>query len=69
MLLLAGGANSSPEQIRLIKWLMLACVVGGLICCGGGIFLICRAHPVWGGVLGAVPMILLVGAMIWAEVS
>lgn len=69
VMLMAGGANSTPEQIRLIKWLMLATVVGGLIVCVGGIVLICKSHPVWGGVVGVMPMAVLIGLMIWAEVS
>lgn len=69
VLLLAGSPNSSPEQIRLIKWLMLLCAVAGLLCFGGGIFLTARAHPALASLVGALPMIVLVSLMIWVEVS
>ncbi len=69
VLCIAGSPNSSDAQIRVIKMLMLASVVGGLMCLAGGIFLIVRSHPVAGGIVGALPIITLFALMIWAEVS
>lgn len=69
VMIMAGGANSTPEQIRVLKWLMLACAVGGLICFAGGVGLVIRSHPALAGAVGVLPMVVLVGLMIWAEVS
>ena len=67
--LLAGGANSSPEQIRQIKWWILATVVGGLICLGLGTLLVFKAHPLWGGLVGAVPFVFVFASIIWLQIS
>ncbi len=69
VLLIAGSPNSSPEQIVRLKWMMGACVVGGLICCGAGIMLLVRAHPVWGGAIGALPLAVMFGLIVWVGVS
>lgn len=67
-LMLAGGANSSPEQIRLLKWLMLGMTVVGILSLAGGILLIVKAHPVWGGVVGSVPVVGFLALMIYAAI-
>ena len=68
-MLLAGGANSSPEQIRQIKLLLLATAVGGLTCMGVGILLVFKSHPLWGGIVGAVPMGIVFTGIVWLTVS
>ena len=69
VLLIAGSPNSTDAQIRLIKWLMLATVVGGLACSGLGVLLIVKSHPMWASMVGVFPMAFLIGLMIWCEVS
>lgn len=68
-LIIAGSANSSDAQIRLIKWMMLATVVGGLACVVLSILLVIKSHPAWAGVIGVSPLALLVGLMVWCEIS
>lgn len=68
-LLIAGSPNSSDAQIRVIKWLMLATLVGGLACFGLGVLLIIKAHPVWAGGVGVLPFAFVMGLMIWCEVT
>lgn len=65
---MAGGANSSEAQIRQLKMWMLVTGVGGLVSLAGGIWLIVKGMPGWGGLLGALPMIVLVVGIIWVSI-
>jgi hypothetical protein len=66
---IACGANSSPAEIRTIKLWMLAIVLSGMLCLGGGVLLAARGMPIYGSVVGAMPMIILVSLMVWLTIS
>jgi len=62
---MACGANSTPEQIRQIKLIMLASAIGGLACFGVGVMLLAKGFPWWAGFVGGLPMIVVGVTMVW----
>jgi hypothetical protein len=67
-LLMACGANATPEVIRNIKLFMLATTVVGLASFAGGIVLIVVGRHGWAALAGAFPMLFIIGSMIWVSV-
>lgn len=65
VLLMASGANSTEQEIRTLKFWLLGFSIGGLLCLSLGILLTCKAHPIFGGLIGALPGFVLVGGMVW----
>ena len=65
---MASGANSTPEQIRLIKLVMLTSGIVGVGCVVGGIVLIVKGFPGWASLVGALPMIFVFVMMVWLTV-
>jgi hypothetical protein len=63
---MAGGANSSPEQIVLLKRLMLGFGLTGLCSVGGAIALLAFRMPWWGAGAGALPVLVMIVATIIA---
>lgn len=68
VMLMAGGANSTPQQITTIKWLLAGFSAAGLVCLVGGIVLIARSFPITGGAVGVLPMVLVFAGLIWFSV-
>lgn len=66
---LAGGANSTPEQIRTIKMWMLVITVVGLLTFIGGIWLTASGRPWIGAVVGGLPAMVTFVLMVWLELS
>jgi ABC-type Mn2+/Zn2+ transport system permease subunit len=69
VMLMAGGANSTPQQIRRIKQLMLLTTVVGLGCVIGGAWLSVRGSPWWGSGVAMVPAVFVFVGMIWLTIS
>lgn len=69
VMIMSMGANSTDEQIRMLYRWMLISTAAGLVCLGGGIFLLIKHHPGWAAVLGGLPMIVVVVGIIWLGVS
>ncbi len=65
---LAGGANSTPAQIRMLKRFMLATALGGAGCFAGGIWILYKGFPGYAGLVGALPLIVVVVGMIWLTI-
>lgn len=68
-MLMAAGANSTPQQITNLKWMMLTTAVLGLLCLVLGPVLAFRAYPLAGGAVGVLPMAVVVVGIIWIGVS
>ena len=67
VLFLAGGANGTPELIRQLKIYMALSGVGGVACLAGSIALLAYGRFWWASLVGALPMIFLLGMMIWVS--
>lgn len=59
---LAGGANSTPLQIRRIKQIMLLTAVLGAAMAAGGIWLIVKGFPGYAALVGGFPMLFVIAA-------
>ncbi|MFT3786890.1 MAG: hypothetical protein QM770_12105 [Tepidisphaeraceae bacterium] len=68
-LLIAGGANSTPDQIRTLKLLTLVALVAQLAILAGSVWLIWAGRPAWAGLLGAAPMLFVIGAIVLLSVQ
>jgi hypothetical protein len=68
VMLMASGANSTPEQIRTLKLWMLLFVVGGIVCLSLGALLVWKAHPITGGLIGCLPMGVVFGGVVWFSI-
>lgn len=64
VLLMAGGANSSPQQILFIKVSMLATAVVCVGCTVAAIWLMIARHPWWALVAGIAPLIFCIALII-----
>jgi len=69
VLCFAGAPNSSPAQLRLIYRLMALAGVGGLICLVASIILIVYQHYWWAGIVGGLPVLVLIGLIVWVALS
>lgn len=67
--LMAGGANSTPRQIRIIKWSMLITTILGLACAIGGVWLATRGYSWWGGGVAVAPAVVVFVVMMWLTIS
>lgn len=67
--LMAGGANSTPAQIRRIKLAMLATAVLGVGCVVGGVWLSTYGYRGWGCGVALAPALFVFGAMVWLTVA
>lgn len=67
--LMAGGANSTPEQIRTIKQLLLAAGVLGVASIAGAIVLLVYRQPIWSPIVGVLPLVVFVVAIAWALIA
>lgn len=63
---MAGGANSTPEQIVFLKRLMLGFGLTGLFSVAGAIALLVFRMPWWGAGAGALPVLVMIVATIIA---
>lgn len=69
VLLMAGGANSSPQQITFIKFSMLAMLLICLISVVGAVWLMVARHPWWAAMAGAIPAFAAIALTITWHVS
>jgi hypothetical protein len=67
--LMAGGANSTPLQIRRIKQGMLLTTILGLACVVGGVWLGTRGYTWWGCGVAMTPAVFVLVAMLWLTIS
>lgn len=68
--LMAGGANSKPAQITILKSLMIATLVVGLLSLGGSIWSMVAGRPGLGAIIAAIPIafaITLITILVWLE--
>lgn len=63
--ILAGGANSKPEEAAMLRMWLIASAAGGLACFAGGIALLSMHKPGFAALVGAAPMLFVVGCMIY----
>lgn len=68
-LLMAGGANSTDAQIRAIKMWMLVTAIGGLLTFVGGVWLTAIGKHWIGAGVGILPMVVLIGLMVWVSIK
>ena len=62
--LMAGSANSKPDELRrIIQWMWGIAGVG-VLCLSAGIWLICIGRPLTGGLIGGFPLAAMVICMI-----
>jgi hypothetical protein len=52
---MAGGANAKPEEVRVIWIIVIAAAIGGILCAGGGIWLVALGKGWWGTLVGGLP--------------
>jgi hypothetical protein len=67
---MAGGANSTPQQIRTLKLIMLASALVCVICVTVSIWCLIAGRPGLGALLAALPTLLsisIVAVMLWTE--
>lgn len=69
VVLMAGGANSTPLQIRRIKQGMLLTTVLGLACVIGGVRISLYGYRWWGCAVAMAPAVFVFVAMIWLGIS
>ena len=67
-LFVAGMPNSTPEQLRRIKRLMLATAVGGAAALAGSVWLLVEGRALWAAGVGIAPAVGAFGLMVWAGV-
>jgi hypothetical protein len=67
VLLLAGGANGTPELLRQFKVYMVLSGFGGGVCLAGAIVLMVNGRFAWASLLGALPMVFLLGMTVWVS--
>ena len=63
---LAGGANSSPAEIRVLKTLIIGCAVLGISGVTAGIFLMRAGHFRWALFAALAPAVIMILAFIVA---
>jgi hypothetical protein len=66
---MAGGANSTPEQIRAIKMWMLVITIVGLLTFGGGIWLTAAGRPWTGACVGGLPAAVTFVLIVWLSLK
>lgn len=57
VMLIAGGANSTPAEITQIKWMMIGVALVGLVGLVGGIWGIVAGRPWLGAGFGIAPLV------------
>ena len=65
---LAGGANSTPMQIRVLKYVMLGVTLLGIAGVTAGIFLMRSGHHGWAAGAAFAPAVIMVLAFIIAMI-
>lgn len=68
-LCMAGGANSTPHQIHVIKMWMLAITIVGLLTFVGGIWLTAVGKPWIGAGVGGVPAVATFILIVWTALK
>lgn len=69
VLLMAASPNSSPEQLRNIKLMMLAALVIGALMAIGASILIATGRPWIGSIVGAFPALFVFGGMVYLSIA
>jgi hypothetical protein len=64
VMLMAGGANSSPAQILQIKWMMMGVAVIGLGGLVGGIWTLIAGRPWVSAGIGIMPAVVAIGMFV-----
>jgi len=62
--LMAGGANAKPAHLKILKSLMIATLVVGLLSLGGSIWSMVAGRPGLGTIIAAIPIITI---LVWLE--
>ncbi|MBU6413198.1 MAG: hypothetical protein KGS45_06970 [Planctomycetes bacterium] len=63
-MLCMGGANSSPEQIRQLKFWIISIITVGLLCLIGSIWALVIKRAWWGAGIGLAPTLVCIAAFI-----
>lgn len=64
VMLMAGGANSSPAQITQIKWMMIGVALVGVIGLGGAVWAMIAGKPWLGAGLGIAPAVVVIAMIV-----
>lgn len=64
--IMAGAANTKPEDQAMIKAMLWGTVGGGFVCCAVAIALMIYGRPLTAAAVGGVPVAVFLGVMIYA---
>lgn len=67
VLLMASAPNGTPEFLARLKWGMIATSVAGVAVFGIAMWLTFTGKPLVGGLLGASPILWIIGLFIWVD--
>lgn len=65
---MAGMANTKPEDANFFYRLIAAILIGGAVCLGGGVWLLIAGRTGWASVVGIFPLAFMIGTFIVASV-